>query len=308
MPLTRLRLCHARIAARAAAVSVVAFMPPSLAGQQPARQPDVYLATLTTGAGGLRVGAPANVTAREGYDNQPSFSPDGASLYFTSVREDAQADIYRFDIATGATSRITTSAPESEYSAQVLPDGSGIAVIRVERDSTQRLWRVDRDGRNARILLDGVRPAGYFAFADAHTVALFVLGRPPTLQLSDLRRGNADTIVANIGRSLHRIPGSRRISYVSRAYEGVGWIMSLDPDTRSPLPIARLPEGAEDYAWLPDGRLIAGQGTRLLVCNPATTAAWVEVADLSDAGLSSITRLAVSPAGDRLAIVAVPSR
>ena len=28
--------------------------------------------------------------------------------------------------------------------------------------------------------------------------------------------------------------------------------------------IARLPEGVEDYAWLPDGRVLVGQGARLL--------------------------------------------
>jgi Tol biopolymer transport system component len=288
--------------------ALAALGPALAAAQQTQRQPDVFIAALSFDGAAVRVGAPHNVTARPGYDNQPSFTADGRAIFYTSVRDDAQADIYRYDIATRATTRVTHTAPESEYSAALIPGDDAIAVIRVERDSTQRLWRFPLDEGAPSVILEHVRPAGYFAFADQHTIGLFVLGRPATLQLADARSGKADTIVANVGRSLHRIPGRRAISYVSRAYEEVAWVMSLDPDTRSMLPIARLPAGTEDYAWLPDGRLVAGQGSRLMICDPKTTAEWAEVADLSAAGLTSITRLSVSPDGRAIAIVAVPQR
>ncbi len=288
--------------------ALAALGPALAAAQQTQRQPDVFIAALSFDGAAVRVGAPHNVTARPGYDNQPSFTADGRAIFYTSVRDDAQADIYRYDIATRATTRVTHTAPESEYSAALIPGEDSIAVIRVERDSTQRLWRFPLDEGAPSVILEHVRPAGYFAFADQHTIGLFVLGRPATLQLADARSGKADTIVANVGRSLHRIPGRRAISYVSRAYEEVAWVMSLDPDTRSMLPIARLPAGTEDYAWLPDGRLVAGQGSRLMICDPKTTAEWAEVADLSAAGLTSITRLSVSPDGRAIAIVAVPQR
>jgi hypothetical protein len=179
-------------------------------------------------------------------------------------------------------------------------------VIRVERDSAQRLWRVPLDGSPSTVILEQVRPVGYHAWADDHTLALFVLGSPPTLQLADARTGTADTVMANIGRSLHRIPGSAHISFVSRAYEAIPWVMELDVATRGVRPLARLPQGVEDHAWLPDGRLIAGDGGKLFVCDPRATAEWTLVADLAPSGLSGITRLAVSPRGDWLAIVAVP--
>lgn len=277
-----------------------------LRAQQAARQPDVYLAAISLRGTEIQIGTPENVTARPGYDNQPSFSPDGRAIYYTSVRDDAQADIYRYDIGTRETTRITMTAPESEYSAAVLPGGTAIAVIRVDRDSAQRLWRFPLGGGTPSVILEGVRPAGYFAFADEHTIGLFVLGAPPTLQIADTRTGAADTIVANIGRSLHRVPGQRLISYVSRAYQESAWIMSVDPATRSIAPIAKLPTGTEDYAWLPDGRIIAGQGSKLLVCDPGATAEWKEVADLAAGGLTAISRLAVSRDGGSVAIVAVP--
>lgn len=275
---------------------------------QEASPPDIFLATLSLDGGRVVVGPPRNITARAGYDNQPAFAPDGRSLFFTSVRADSQADIYRYDLESGRTTRVTRTAPESEYSAAVLPGGGALAVVRVERDSTQRLWRVPLAGTGDSVLLAHVARVGYHAWADSVRVALFVLGTPATLQLAELRTGRVDTLIARVGRSLHRIPGSARISFVSRAYAEIPWVMELDVDARSMRPLARLPRGVEDHAWLPDGRLIAGDGSRLLVADPRTTAAWEEVADLAAAGIGGITRLAVSPGGEHLAIVAVPVR
>lgn len=282
------------------------------AGAQAPPSTDVFVATLSVRGAAVTVTAPRNVTAREGYDNQPSFSPDGRALFYTSVRDDAQADIYRRELPDGKTTRLTVTAPESEYSAAMVPGTTDLAVIRVERDSTQRLWRVPANaigkaGAMGTVLLAQVKPTGYFAFTDARTVALFVLGRPASLQLADTATGRADTIAVNIGRSLHRIPGRNAISYVSKAYENAWWIMSLDVGTRHILPVAKLPEGVEDYAWLPGGLLVAGKGGQLLVCDPAGTAVWTVVADLSST-MTSISRLAVSPAGDRIAIVAAPTQ
>lgn len=277
----------------------------SAAAQRP---PDVFVASLELSGARVQVGAPRNLTQREGYDNQPSFSRDGRWLYYTSTRDDAQADIYRVDLASGATSRQTMTAPESEYSAAEVPDGGAIALIRVERDSTQRLWRVPLDGGGEAPLFPSLRPVGYHAWADARYVAMFVLGDPNALVLGDLRTAKLDTLMFNIGRSMHRIPGTRQLSFVSKSYADAWYIMSLDVESRDVRPLARLPRGVEDYAWLPDGRLIAGSGSALMVADPRGDAAWVTVADFAAAGLGEITRLAVSPSGDRLAIVAVPAR
>jgi hypothetical protein len=191
---------------------------PSQPPRLPPAPPDIYIATLTVARGAPSVGVPMNFTDRVGYDNQPSFSSDGAAIFFTSVRDDAQADIYRYDVATKRTDRVTSSTPESEYSATSIDSGRAISVIRVERDSAQRLWRFPlRAGGEPSVILERVRPVGYHAWADDHTLALFVLGNPNSLQLADTRTGNADTIATGIGRSLQ---DSRRADDKLRA-EGV---------------------------------------------------------------------------------------
>jgi Tol biopolymer transport system component len=49
-----------------------------------------------------------------GYNNQPSFLPDGKTVLYTSFRN-GQTDIYRYDLSTGKTTQVTNTT-ESEYS------------------------------------------------------------------------------------------------------------------------------------------------------------------------------------------------
>lgn len=273
----------------------------ALAVQAPST--DIYLADLALDSGRVRVGAPRNVTQRPGYDNQPSFLPDGRSFLYTSVREDGQADIYRYTPSVNAGVRVTTTT-ESEYSATPLPD-TGFAAVRVEADSTQRLWRFDGAGGNPRLVLPGVKPVGYFAFGDDHTLGLFVLGTPASFQVADSRTGRADTVVVNIGRTIHKIPGRRALSFVRRVSETEWWITAYDLDTRALTPIVRTLENVDFYTWTPGGTLLAGRGSKLYHWTSGT--AWEEVADFTAAGITNITRLAVNRLGDCLAIVALPS-
>jgi WD40 repeat protein len=285
----------------------------SLATRAAAQAPpatDIYLAPLqvTKGPDGTaqwQVGAPVNVTHRPGYDNQPSFLPGGRAFLYTVIATDAQADIYRYDLATGASTRVTAT-PESEYSPTPLPDGRGFSVVRVEADSTQRLWAFDWDGTHPRLLLPGVKPVGYHAWIDSVTVALFVLGTPATLQFADLRTGKADTVARDVGRSPQRVPGRAAVSFVWRRDSTARWVAVVDVATRTPQPFAPLPDSADFHAWTPDGTLLVSAGTRVLRWDPQG-ARWVPIADFAAAGLTSISRLAVSPAGDRLAVVAIPA-
>lgn len=279
---------------------------------------DVYLASLTVLDGKVVLGTPANISKSPGYDNQPAFTPDGRSILFTSVRGDSKpdpantaasgSDIYRYDIATERLTQVT-STPESEYSPTVTPDGRHVSVIRVERDGTQRLWRFSSEGGDPELVLRDVKPVGYHAWADADTIALFVLGRPNTLQIADIGTGTAEVVATDIGRSLNRMPEGG-ISYVQRqAREGGASleIMQLQAKTRQKTALVRVFPGPRDpdLAWTPDGMLLMAHDGKLYGWRRGQPELAV-VADLESAGLRGVTRLAVSPAGDRLAIVAQP--
>ena len=154
---------------------------------------EIFLASLSISGTRVQIGTPANITNDPGYDNQPFFTPDGKSILFTSMRGGGPTDIYRYDLASRAISRVTDT-PESEYSPTVTPDGQHISVVRVEADKTQRLWRFTLAGHNPELVLADVKPVGYHAWADGHTLALYVLGSPATLQLADTQTGKAEVV------------------------------------------------------------------------------------------------------------------
>src|SRR5207245_4977607 len=58
---------------------------------------DIFLASFAT-RGQPVVSRATNITNSPGYDNQPSFTPDGGAIFFTSNRGAMQTDIYRYDI------------------------------------------------------------------------------------------------------------------------------------------------------------------------------------------------------------------
>jgi dipeptidyl aminopeptidase/acylaminoacyl peptidase len=280
-----------------------------LQAQAPNAPPDTEIFLATMNLSGTAIARPVNITNSPGYDNQPSFSPDGRAILFTSIRGGSQTDIYRYTISSREITRVTDT-PESEYSPTVTPDRAHISVIRVEADGTQRLWQFTSDGQQPQLLLTDIKPVGYHAWTDARTLALFVLGQPTTLQLADARSGKAETLARNIGRSLQTIPLHGTVSFVEREATGDNavtfHIRELDPKTKAITPLVDAPAGSReaDLAWAPDGLLLVAKDDGLYGWRRSEAAGgWKKLADLASLGLKGVSRLAVSPAGDRIAFV-----
>ena len=262
---------------------------------------DIFLIDLRTTPGGhTKLGQPVKITTWPGYNNQPSFFPDGKSILYTSIRE-KQADIYRYDIREAATTQITNTAV-SEYSPTLMPDGKSISVVRVEADGTQRLWKFPLGGGAPALILEKLKPVGYHLWVDDNTMALFILGKPNTLQLVDLRTGKAEVITENPGRILRRVPHENKFSFVHKVSDQEWLIKTFDLKTRAVATFIKTFPGIEDYAWTPSGVLLMANGTKLFARKKSDWA-WEELADFGKAGLKNITRIAVSPKGDRIAVV-----
>jgi dipeptidyl aminopeptidase/acylaminoacyl peptidase len=290
---------------------------------------EIFLASLLVNGDKLAVGAPVNITNSPGYDNQPSFTPDGNRILFVSVRGSSAAprdrngpaeprtpatDIFRYDIASRGISRITNT-PEGEFSPAVMPDGESISVVRVESDGTQRLWRIAAENtRDASIILRDIKPVGYYAWVDERTLALYVLGladKPSTLQVAEPQTGKSQVVATGIGRSIQRMP-SGHVSFVARRPDAASTspvlyhlFKTADPAGFGTEPLTSVPPGiSEPYVvWLPDGSALLAGDTTLYRWRRGETS-WTAVANLAAFGLRGVTRLAISPKGDRLAIVA----
>ena len=271
---------------------------------------DIYLAPMRLTPAAPAMG-PARVASEnpKGYDNQPSFGSDGRSLLFTSNRDGKQTDIYFVELETRQIRQFTRT-PESEYSPTVMLDDAGVSTIRVEADGTQRVWQFAGDGAAPALVLRDVKPAGYHAWVDAGRLAVYVLGTPATLQIADLKTGAARVVATDIGRAVLRRPAvlgrsGGTISFVQR--EGDAWtVKEWLPATGEVRPVvAALPGSAErDAAWAPDGTLFMTKGGEVHWWRPGQEG-WTL---LADPGIGALTRLAVSPDGRWMALVAAETR
>ena len=282
---------------------------------QPAAPPpstDIYLLPLSAGLASTKTAKPVSVSNVPGYDNQPMFSPDGSRILFSANHDGKQFDIYAFDRATGRVSQLTRT-PENENSPTFLPQGlgdaGGFSVVQTEMDKTQRLYRFDAQGRNPQLVLTDIKPVGYHAWIDTDRLGLFVLGQPNALQLASVKTGKGEVVANGIGRSLHRIPGTRAISFVHREPSGEFWVKQIDVDSKKIDPLTKVVEGnnERDMAWMPDGKTILMSGGTKIYSWTRGASGWTEVFDAAAHNLGAVTRLAVSPKGDAIAIVVAES-
>lgn len=264
---------------------------------------DIFVAPLSKKGGELKIGTPTNITRRAGYDNQPAFLPDGRAILFSSARDGKPTDIYRYDIAKRIEERLTDT-PDGEYSPTVTPDGRFFSVIR-QAGPDQHIWKFPLAGGSGTAVIDRINPIGYHVWVDEKTMVVFVLGTPATLQIVDVGGQKAEVVAQNPGRSLHRMPGGgpARVSFIHKVAEGDWTVKSLDPRSRAIATLIKTLPKSEDVAWTSDGVLLIGEGSKLFAWESSSSGTeWRELADLVPA-VRQITRIAVSPKGDRIALV-----
>lgn len=260
----------------------------------------MWVASLSGSNTTLSVGRPVNLTKRAGYDNQPAFTADGKAVLYTAIHDDGPSDIWRVALDGSAPTPFTRT-PQSEYSATLMPDGRGVSVIRVELpDSTQRLWAFGPGGSAERVILPGLKPVGYHVWVGGSNIGAFVLGNPNALVLANPQTERVDTLARGIGRAFARVPGREAFTFVMM-YRDSAVVHEVDVRTSAVRRLFPMPQGGEYHVWTKDGALIASAGSRLYL---RVDGRWDVLADLAAYGVRSITRLALSPAGDAIALVA----
>lgn len=267
---------------------------------------EIYLVRMKVSGEKYTLSKSVKINPNEGYNNQPSFHPDGGSVLYSS-QSGTNTDIYQYVIETGETIRLTNT-PDSEYSPIVMPDGDRFSVIQLvitegPRKGAQPLIAFPMTGGESELIYEGEEKVGYHAWIDPKKVAMFILGSPNFLRIADLSQDSSERIAENIGRSLYKIPNMDAISF-SQSQEGGGeTIMKYDLGSEKTQSILPMLEGNGFYAWTPDGTLFMGVGSKLYGMLPGLDKEWHEIGDLESQGIGNISRLAIGPKMQWLAVV-----
>lgn len=273
---------------------------------------DIYVLDISYSGDSMVFTNPVNITHRVGYDNQPFFIDDN-SLFYTSVR-DTQSDIYQYDLDTKTEKQITHT-PESEYSPQMMPLKRDVSVVRVEADNkTQRIWGFPLNGSEPLPVWKTNKLVGYYCWLDDIRLAAFVLPDSTKgdtvahLEIYKTSTRQTTQINGHFGRTLALMPVDSRektLTFVNK-FGTLWWIEKLNLDSKVMVMeeiVATLP-GQEDFCWTPSGILLMGKDGILYSYNPKTDEYdWKPIADFRGTEYERFYRIAVSPSGNKLAIV-----
>lgn len=240
-----------------------------------------------------------NITKREGYDNQPYFTPDNKSMWFVSIREDKQADVYAYNMGSKKTIQLTNTK-ESEYSPMMIPGAKLFSTVVVEQDSAQRMYAYDPAGKIKPALLFPEDSIGYYYWLNKDSVLYYKLTEPHSLHSYNIKSGGDAWICNSPIRSFRPV---KNFSFVygikEKEYTSIRFYnMKLKRSEE----YAQVKTSNEDFIWDKALGLVKSDGSKIMRYNDDVKT-WIEVADLSGFGIKKITRFAFSPNGRWMAVV-----
>jgi ketosteroid isomerase-like protein len=238
-----------------------------------------------------------------GYDNQPAFFPDGRTLVYSSQAmevDDTGLGVHAqlVDLTTG---KATTLAEAKGFSPTPTTDGKQLMVLR-----QGRVFLHDLTGKEVRALTD-TDTAGYYTPFDERVWAMFMNDKDRRIVIYDPRTKKMDTMATGASTAPYRIPKERAVTFV--AQDGEKRVLRrLDLQKRQVTTVSTIafPTGGH-HTWTSRGTLLMASGPTIYEWNPAKPTEWTPVFRSQHADLQHITRIAISPAGDRIALVSVPS-
>ena len=256
--------------------------------------------------GEIELSQPRYLTAfnAKGYNNQPFFMNSNELYMAVQPAGQGQSDLYAFNLDRRVKTRITRTE-EGEYSPRLMPDGRHFSAVRQEvigKDTFLRLWQFPLDRlTDGQPVFNNLIGMGYYCWLDSRQLALFKVGSPNVLVITQLGSEQEQKIAENIGRCMQRMPDGS-LAFVQQEMTG-NVIMTYHPRQAdaSPRFLVECLEGSEDFAVLPDGSLLSGQGGKLFRFTPSKDTGWQEVADLRPYQIRNLSRLAVT--ADKIALV-----
>lgn len=276
--------------------SIIALLTVSFSFSQ--SNTDVFLFDLKASNSYIELFNQRNISANDGYDNQPSFLDNNTVIY--AGTRNGQTDIVKYDINYG--SKIFINHTEGgEYSPLKIPNKNEVSAVRLDPDGKQRLYTYNlRNGESNELVQDLV--FAYYTWHDDNTIVGAVIEENNlNLYAVNLKEGWSRKYATNVGRSFHKIPNSNLVSFISKEND-VWQIKSLNPNSGATRLIANTMKDVEDICWLNNKTILSGKESVLFKLTLRKDINWKKVADLNSKGISKITRLATNPESSMLLI------
>lgn len=263
---------------------------------------EVYVFDISPSYGGLELLNARNISNNEGYDNQPSFISNDALVF--AGNNNGQTDISEYNFRTKIKKWANSATEGSEYSPQKFPSNNNLAAVRLDKNGKQRIYKYDAKTGDSSELIEDLEVAYFTFYDDDSMIATILSGDQMDLVMIDLKTKSIDTLLQNAGRTLQKIPATNSMAYTLINEDKNLDLYALDMNSKDSFFICELPFEVQDYVWLNDTQVLIGIGSKLYIYDTLGEPEWNKVASLDEYGIKNITRMAISPNGKKLALVA----
>ncbi|KNG94787.1 Tol-Pal system beta propeller repeat protein TolB [Pseudaestuariivita atlantica] len=182
----------------------------------------------------------------------PRFAPGGQSVVY-SLSTGGNTDLYRLDLASGGTARLT-SAPGIETAPSYSPDGSRI-VFESDRSGTQQLYIMPAGGGEAQRISFGEGRYGTPVWSPRGDLIAFTKQSKGRFHIGVMRTDGSEERLLTasfLDEGPTWAPNGRVIMFAreTQGAQGTSSLYSVDVSGRN-LKRVRTPDGASDPAWSP---------------------------------------------------------
>ena len=261
---------------------------------------EIYLYQLTKSNDEYKITTGKNISNNPGYDSQPHFYSK-KSIVFASTRN-KQTDIVKYNTETGKIKYLSNTPKGGEYSPQRIPKSKDVSAVRLDTDGLQRFYKYDVKTKKSKEIIANLKVAYPMWYKKNTAIVVTIVDDNLDLIIHKLKSKKNTTIQKKVGRSLHKIPNTELVSYISKATEN--WeIKSLNPKTKETKLIVKSIDNKEDICWLPNGILLLANGNKLMKFDPKTDSDWSVFHTFPKEKHKNISRILVNKKGTKLVLV-----
>jgi hypothetical protein len=244
------------------------------------------------------------ISNNKGYNNQPIFVSNDKIL-FTSERN-LQNDIVQYDSSENSLKYLTNTLT-SEYSP-IRYKKNKVTAVSLDKKGEQylRIYNV-KDNTFKIPFTDKI--VGYYNYSKKiknQIISSVLENNELVLYTSNLKTKKHTYIDNNTGRSIHNIPknkfGEEKISYISKK-DSIWNINYVDLSSYKTKTITTTLNNNEDICWFKDGSILTSNKNNLYIFNSKLSKDWKLLCSLEEYGITNISRIAINPNNDKLALV-----
>ena len=244
-----------------------------------------------------------NISNSKGYNSQPFFY-DTTSVLFAATRN-GNTDIALYDLKQEKPEihYISKTEKGGEYSPQRIPNSTNVSAVRLDNNGLQRFYSYNYKTKKPEELIPNLKVAYPHWFDKNTVIAVAIVNDSLDLFICDLKQKTNIAVAKNVGRSVHKIPNTNLMSFISKENKDSWLVKSLNLEKKEIKTIASI-DLSEDITWLPNGVLLISKGKGIYKFNPKKDKSPSLFFSFTDENINNISRIAVNSDGTKLALVA----